>query len=175
MVIWSVLKRPTRCMWMMVSTLHASLFKYIYVHWLLTIKKFMNSWLQSSNDTFPTAMHIAAAMEVHERLLPGLRKLHGALQAKSSEFKDLVKIGRTHTQVQLYVSCFALICPYWGSLLNWLIFKKFFLNSIQQMVPCPFYWKFIKIGVSIHLKTTDWSKIMIIISLPKHFDLLNLL
>lgn len=53
---------------------------------------------QSSNDTFPTAMHIAAAMEVHERLLPGLRKLHGALHAKSNEFKDLVKIGRTHTQ-----------------------------------------------------------------------------
>lgn len=53
---------------------------------------------QSSNDTFPTAMHIAAAMEVHERLLPGLRKLHGALQAKSTDFKDLVKIGRTHTQ-----------------------------------------------------------------------------
>ena len=44
-------------------------------------------------------MHIAAAMEVHERLLPGLRKLHGALQAKSTDFKDLVKIGRTHTQV----------------------------------------------------------------------------
>lgn len=53
---------------------------------------------QSSNDTFPTAMHIAAAMEVHERLLLGLRKLHGALHAKSNEFKDLVKIGRTHTQ-----------------------------------------------------------------------------
>ncbi|XP_066026577.1 fumarate hydratase, mitochondrial-like [Pocillopora verrucosa] len=53
---------------------------------------------QSSNDTFPTAMHIAAAMEVHERLLPGLRKLHGALQAKSTDFKDLIKIGRTHTQ-----------------------------------------------------------------------------
>lgn len=48
-------------------------------------------------------MHIAAAMEVHERLLPGLRKLHGALHAKSNEFKDLVKIGRTHTQVQLNV------------------------------------------------------------------------
>ena len=47
-------------------------------------------------------MHIAAAMEVHERLLPGLRKLHGALQAKSNEFKDLVKIGRTHTQVQFH-------------------------------------------------------------------------
>lgn len=53
---------------------------------------------QSSNDTFPTAMHIAAALEVQEHLLPGLKKLHGALQAKSTEFKDLVKIGRTHTQ-----------------------------------------------------------------------------
>lgn len=53
---------------------------------------------QSSNDTFPTAMHIAAALEVQERLLPGLKKLHGALQSKAVEFKDLVKIGRTHTQ-----------------------------------------------------------------------------
>ncbi|XP_066026593.1 fumarate hydratase, mitochondrial-like isoform X2 [Pocillopora verrucosa] len=52
---------------------------------------------QNSNDTFPRAMHIAAAMEVHECLLPGLRKLHGALRAKSTDFKDLVKIGRTHT------------------------------------------------------------------------------
>lgn len=53
---------------------------------------------QSSNDTFPTAMHIAAALEVQERLLPGLKKLHGALESKAVEFKDLVKIGRTHTQ-----------------------------------------------------------------------------
>ena len=44
-------------------------------------------------------MHIAAALEVQERLLPGLKKLHGALEAKTTEFKDLVKIGRTHTQV----------------------------------------------------------------------------
>ena len=50
-------------------------------------------------------MHIAAAMEVHERLLPGLRKLHGALQAKSTDFKDLVKIGRTHTQVNCQILC----------------------------------------------------------------------
>ena len=51
-------------------------------------------------------MHIAAAaMEVHECLLPGLRKLHGALQAKSTDFKDLVKIGRTHTQVNYLILC----------------------------------------------------------------------
>lgn len=53
---------------------------------------------QSSNDTFPTAMHIAAATEVHQVLLPGLQTLHDALAAKSEEFQDIIKIGRTHTQ-----------------------------------------------------------------------------
>lgn len=55
-------------------------------------------WLQSSNDTFPTAMHIAAAQEVHEVLLPGLQKLQDALDVKSKEFSKIIKIGRTHTQ-----------------------------------------------------------------------------
>ncbi|XP_037745813.1 fumarate hydratase, mitochondrial isoform X1 [Chelonia mydas] len=53
---------------------------------------------QSSNDTFPTAMHIAAAQEVNEVLLPGLQKLQDALEAKSKEFSQIIKIGRTHTQ-----------------------------------------------------------------------------
>lgn len=53
---------------------------------------------QSSNDTFPTAMHIAAAMTVRDVLLPGLSKLAEGLEAKSEEFKDIIKIGRTHTQ-----------------------------------------------------------------------------
>ncbi|MGM0586447.1 MAG: class II fumarate hydratase [Pseudomonadota bacterium] len=53
---------------------------------------------QSSNDTFPTAMHIAAAMTARDVLLPGLRKLHGALEAKEKAFADIIKIGRTHTQ-----------------------------------------------------------------------------
>lgn len=43
-------------------------------------------------------MHIAAAVEVHEVLLPGLQKLHDALEAKSKEFAQIIKIGRTHTQ-----------------------------------------------------------------------------
>jgi fumarate hydratase class II len=51
---------------------------------------------QSSNDTFPTAMHIAVADQVHHRLLPMLEKLQKALEAKQEEFKDIVKIGRTH-------------------------------------------------------------------------------
>jgi len=53
---------------------------------------------QSSNDTFPTAMHVAIAMSARDVLLPGLEKLHQALAAKSLEFKDIIKIGRTHTQ-----------------------------------------------------------------------------
>ncbi|EAQ26775.1 Fumarate lyase [Roseovarius sp. 217] len=53
---------------------------------------------QSSNDTFPTAMHIAAAMTARDVLLPGLGKLLAGLEAKSEEFKDIIKIGRTHTQ-----------------------------------------------------------------------------
>ncbi len=51
---------------------------------------------QSSNDTFPTAMHIAAAEEIHHRLLPSLRALRAALASKSEEFSGIVKIGRTH-------------------------------------------------------------------------------
>lgn len=53
---------------------------------------------QSSNDTFPTAMHIAAAMTARDVLLPGLAKLLTGLEGKSAEFKDIIKIGRTHTQ-----------------------------------------------------------------------------
>jgi fumarate hydratase, class II len=52
---------------------------------------------QSSNDTFPTAMHIATAMTAHDVLLPGLEKLHAALEAKVAEFDGIIKIGRTHT------------------------------------------------------------------------------
>jgi len=53
---------------------------------------------QSSNDSFPTAMHIAAARAIHENLLPSLTELLGALRAKEAAFADIVKIGRTHTQ-----------------------------------------------------------------------------
>jgi len=53
---------------------------------------------QSSNDTFPTAMHIACAEEVTHRLLPALQQLHNALNDKVRAWKDIIKIGRTHTQ-----------------------------------------------------------------------------
>src|ERR1044072_685413 len=53
---------------------------------------------QSSNDTYPTAMHIAAAEEVVHRLIPALQELRNALNDKAQAWKDIVKIGRTHTQ-----------------------------------------------------------------------------
>ncbi len=53
---------------------------------------------QSSNDTFPTAMHIAAAREINASLLPALKHLLDEISKKSNAFKDIVKIGRTHTQ-----------------------------------------------------------------------------
>jgi fumarate hydratase class II len=53
---------------------------------------------QSSNDTYPTAMHIACAEEIVHRLIPALQKLRNALNDKSQAWKDIVKIGRTHTQ-----------------------------------------------------------------------------
>ena len=52
---------------------------------------------QSSNDTFPTAMHIATAMTARDITIPGLRSLHAALEDKVSEFNGIIKIGRTHT------------------------------------------------------------------------------
>jgi fumarate hydratase class II len=53
---------------------------------------------QSSNDSFPTAMHIATVLEIHRRLMPGLRRLHGALLSKAHDFAKIIKIGRTHLQ-----------------------------------------------------------------------------
>ncbi len=53
---------------------------------------------QSSNDTFPTAMHIAAVLELEQHLLPHAEALAGAIDAKAKEWKDVVKIGRTHLQ-----------------------------------------------------------------------------
>jgi fumarate hydratase class II len=58
----------------------------------------INYFLQSSNDTFPTAMHIATALEITQSLVPALKNLKENLQKKSTEFDGHVKIGRTHLQ-----------------------------------------------------------------------------
>eukprot|EP00794_Sanderia_malayensis_P020474 gene20474-22490_t len=54
--------------------------------------------IQSSNDTFPTAMHIAAAQVTNNILIPGIKKLRDSIKAKGDEFQGIIKIGRTHTQ-----------------------------------------------------------------------------
>src|SRR6201999_664455 len=53
---------------------------------------------QSSNDSFPSAMYIAAAVNVTQRLVPAVKALHDAIDVKASEWNDVVKIGRTHMQ-----------------------------------------------------------------------------
>jgi fumarate hydratase class II len=53
---------------------------------------------QSSNDSFPTAMHIAAVMQIRGQVIPALQHLRGALETKSTEFAEIIKIGRTHLQ-----------------------------------------------------------------------------
>src|SRR5436305_3075191 len=53
---------------------------------------------QSSNDSFPSAMYIAAAIGVAQRLIPAVRQLHDAIAAKAGQWNDIVKIGRTHMQ-----------------------------------------------------------------------------
>src|SRR5205814_2231471 len=53
---------------------------------------------QSSNDTFPSAMHIAAAVNVKERLILAVKALEGAIAAKADQWADIIKIGRTHMQ-----------------------------------------------------------------------------
>jgi len=53
---------------------------------------------QSSNDTFPSAMYIASAVQTRQKLLPALRALEAAIAAKAEEWKDIIKIGRTHMQ-----------------------------------------------------------------------------
>src|ERR1700734_3599837 len=53
---------------------------------------------QSSNDSFPTAMHIATVQQILDFLIPALEHFHASLYAKSEEFKAIVKIGRTHLQ-----------------------------------------------------------------------------
>jgi fumarate hydratase, class II len=55
---------------------------------------------QSSNDTFPTAMHVATAVELHRLLLPALETLQNGLKQCMNKFQPIIKIGRTHLQVR---------------------------------------------------------------------------
>jgi fumarate hydratase class II len=88
---------------------------------------------QSSNDSFPTAMHIAAAVELNNRLLPALRALHIALDAKADEFKDIIKIGRTHTQDATPLTLGQEFSGYAQQIANGLIRAQVVLPRLMQL------------------------------------------
>ncbi|WP_207634110.1 class II fumarate hydratase [Halalkalibacter urbisdiaboli] len=74
---------------------------YLKQHGMTTIQVHPNDDVnrsQSSNDTFPTAMHIAVLLHVEKHLLPALNKVHKTLKKKENQYKDVIKIGRTHLQ-----------------------------------------------------------------------------
>ena len=87
---------------------------------------------QSSNDTFPTAMHIAAVEEINHRLIPAIHKLHDALAAKSAEFKDIIKIGRTHTQDATPLTLGQEFSGYVAQLVH--VLKPLELGATQQQI-----------------------------------------
>jgi len=69
---------------------------------------------QSSNDTYPTALHVAAVISVETRLLPAIKKLRDTLANKSAKFESVVKIGRTHLQDAVSRAC-SRTCSWWNS------------------------------------------------------------
>lgn len=83
---------------------------------------------QSSNDTFPTAMHIASAIALHQRLIPKVTKLRDALAEKAEAWKDIIKIGRTHLQDAVPLSLGQEFSGYVGMLDD-------NLNRLQQILP----------------------------------------
>ena len=88
---------------------------------------------QSSNDTFPTAMNIAAAIAVNERLIPKVKKLRDALAQKAEAWKDIIKIGRTHLQDAVPLSLGQEFSGYVGMLDDNLIRIKQALPGIYQL------------------------------------------
>jgi fumarate hydratase class II len=88
---------------------------------------------QSSNDTFPTAMNIAAAIAIHERLIPKVTKLRDALAQKAEAWKDIIKIGRTHLQDAVPLSLGQEFSGYVGMLDDNLIRIKQALPGIYQL------------------------------------------
>jgi fumarate hydratase, class II len=88
---------------------------------------------QSSNDTFPSAMYIAAATNVKERLIPAVKALHDAVAAKVEEWKDIVKIGRTHMQDATPLTLGQEWSGYEGMLADNLVRIKDALHGVYQL------------------------------------------
>jgi fumarate hydratase class II len=88
---------------------------------------------QSSNDTYPTAMHIAAAEEITHRLIPALEALQEGLAAKSEAWRDIIKIGRTHTQDATPLTLGQEFSGYAQQLANGLIRLRSTLPMLMQL------------------------------------------
>lgn len=102
---------------------------------------------QSSNDTFPTAMHIAGVRAVQEQLLPALDKLHEGLQDKSRQFADIVKIGRTHLQDATPLTLGQEISG-WAAMLE--KSKKMLEQSVQSMLELALGGTAVGTGLNAH-------------------------
>jgi fumarate hydratase class II len=88
---------------------------------------------QSSNDTFPTAMHIASVIEIEEKLLPSLQRFQEALERKEKEFTDIVKIGRTHLQDATPLSLGQEFSGYRSMLEHSISYISQSLNSLREL------------------------------------------
>ncbi|AHE65671.1 fumarase [Legionella oakridgensis ATCC 33761 = DSM 21215] len=88
---------------------------------------------QSSNDTFPTAMYIATAVELNKRLLPAVNMLHAELVKKSQEWQDIVKIGRTHMQDAVPLTLGQEFSGYAALLQKDINRLKFALNDVYEL------------------------------------------
>lgn len=88
---------------------------------------------QSSNDTFPTAMYIISAIGTHERVIPNVEKLRDALAKKANEWKDIIKIGRTHLQDATPITLGQEFSGYVGMLDDNVKWLKQSLESVYQL------------------------------------------
>lgn len=120
---------------------------------------------QSSNDTFPTAMHIAAVEDLHHQLIPAVKKMRDALAKKSEEFKDIIKIGRTHLMDAVPLSLGQEFSGYVAQLddcLRWII------SSMQELYPLALGGTAVGTGINAHPKFAALAakKIAYITGLP---------
>jgi fumarate hydratase class II len=120
---------------------------------------------QSSNDTFPTAMHIAAVEDLHHRLIPAVKKMRDALAKKEEEYKDIIKIGRTHLMDAVPLSLGQEFSGYVAQLddcLRWII------GAMQELYPLALGGTAVGTGINTHPKFAELvaKKIANITGLP---------
>jgi fumarate hydratase, class II len=108
---------------------------------------------QSSNDTFPTAMHITGLKIVMERLIPAIDQLHSTLSLKEAQFADLVKIGRTHLQDATPLT-FGQEISGWAHML--VRSKEMILESIEKMQALAIGGTAVGTGINAHPKFGEW-------------------